>query len=404
MFHPKAAHGDTRALGKLRFRQFRNVLALALLSVAGFAEVSVAPAEPLGDTAAEFTFILDVLGTMGFTVAHTTTDVGRHAVGADELIRLEFLGSLLSLNAIFHSSKVGFFAFKALVVGQFEHCPALKIFIEILSKFDYSIVLVDALMRCSEDSFLLYILLDGKHLLNFSVNRWAVRGVHKLLALGAIQETKLNSRREPLKLESLLYTLHVEHVTAAKHNAGHSSQVFYTTHLTEFFLGVSVQDLVFMGLSLVVNFDTTFFQTGEALFLVPEATARMSACVHLLTTLIHLVDALRLTTDVFEGYIGTERGTFYLFVTEPTLTSFFHFLKFSASLSQMVGFFLAKDTEVLLALSASQPVLAHVFSTFLCHQVSFIVLALVVNLTWLHLHHCATGALDQTRVASNGNI
>jgi len=178
MFHPKSAHGDTCALGKLRFRQFRYVFSLALFCVAGFAEVSVTPAEPLGDTAAEFTFILDILSTVGFTVAHTTTDVGRYAVSADELIWLKFLGSLLSLNAIFHTSKVRFFAFKALVVGQFEHSPALKIFIEILSNFDYSVVLVNALMRCSQDSLLLYVLLDGKYLLNFSVNRWTVRSVH----------------------------------------------------------------------------------------------------------------------------------------------------------------------------------------------------------------------------------
>jgi len=93
----------------------------------------------------------------------------------------------------------------------------------------------------------------------------------------------------------------------------------------------------------------------------------MAACVHLLTTLIHLVDALGLAADVFKSYISTERSTFYLFVAEPALTSFFHLLKFSAGLSQMVGLFLAENAEVLLTLSTSQSVLTHVFSRFLRH-------------------------------------
>jgi hypothetical protein len=63
-------------------------------------------------------------------------------------------------------------------------------------------------------SFLLYILLNGEDFLNLRVDGRAVRGIHKLLTLGTVEETELYSGRKPLKLQSLLNALYVEHVPA----------------------------------------------------------------------------------------------------------------------------------------------------------------------------------------------
>jgi hypothetical protein len=40
----------------------------------------------------------------------------------------------------------------------------------------------------------------------------AVRSVHELLALSTVQETKLNPRRQPLELKSLLDALYMEYM------------------------------------------------------------------------------------------------------------------------------------------------------------------------------------------------
>ena len=76
----------------------------------------VSPAEPLRDGTTEFTFIFNVIGSVSLTVADAATDVCWDAVSTDQFIRLELLGRLLSLDAIFHSSKVGLFAFETLVI------------------------------------------------------------------------------------------------------------------------------------------------------------------------------------------------------------------------------------------------------------------------------------------------
>jgi hypothetical protein len=67
-------------------------------------------------------------------------------------------------------------------------------------------------MRCSLNSLLFYVLFYGQHLHNLRVDGRAVRSVHELLALSAVQETKLNPRRQPLELKSLLDALYMEYM------------------------------------------------------------------------------------------------------------------------------------------------------------------------------------------------
>lgn len=86
-----------------------------------FAEVCVAPAEPLGDGAAEFALEFDKL----LPVIHATFNSSSHthscALSTYQLFRLELTLILVgSCHAVLHSSKVGTLALEALEVGKLE--------------------------------------------------------------------------------------------------------------------------------------------------------------------------------------------------------------------------------------------------------------------------------------------
>ena len=63
------------ALRKLAGLFPRNIVTVTLLLVARFTEVRVAPAEPLGDGAAEFALELDKVGSMRLTVSSTQAEL-----------------------------------------------------------------------------------------------------------------------------------------------------------------------------------------------------------------------------------------------------------------------------------------------------------------------------------------
>ena len=93
--------------------------------MARLAEVSVAPAEPLGDRAAELAFELDEVCSVLFAVCVAETEFARRAFGAYQLLWLEILLGCLSRNAILHAAEVGNVTLKALVVGELEDGPRL---------------------------------------------------------------------------------------------------------------------------------------------------------------------------------------------------------------------------------------------------------------------------------------
>ena len=88
--------------------------------MAWFAEVSVAPAEPLGDRAAEFALELDEISSVLGAAASTYSKLLRGALAAYQVLRLEVLLLLLRRDTIFHAAEVGYFALEALVVCKFE--------------------------------------------------------------------------------------------------------------------------------------------------------------------------------------------------------------------------------------------------------------------------------------------
>jgi len=97
--------------------------------------MGVSPAEPLSDRATEFTFELNKIEAVLFTVSDTSSNSYRGATCTDQLVRFEISCFLLSPDTILHTSKVRFLAFEALVISQFKHRPSSQIVIESISFF-----------------------------------------------------------------------------------------------------------------------------------------------------------------------------------------------------------------------------------------------------------------------------
>ena len=100
MFDFEGARRRPATLGQLAFRLPRHVVTVDLALVAGLAEVGVAPAEPLGEGAAELALELDEVGAVLRAVLYTRTHTHRRALTAHQLLRLIDLALLLSLDAI----------------------------------------------------------------------------------------------------------------------------------------------------------------------------------------------------------------------------------------------------------------------------------------------------------------
>jgi len=123
--------------------------------VARFAEVGVAPAEPLGDRAAKFALKLDEIGTMIFAGFGASSDCDGGALAADKLFFLEVDVVLVGLIAILHASKVGLLTLEAHVVRKLAHGVFLQFPVEsIFFEFTHSVVLMKILKLCSLQGFL----------------------------------------------------------------------------------------------------------------------------------------------------------------------------------------------------------------------------------------------------------
>jgi hypothetical protein len=214
------------AFWQLVFGVFADVVAVALALVAGLAEVGVAPAEPLGDGAAELAFELDeVFSVLGAVVNGDLT-----AIGADELLGVERSSSLRLVHgshAIFPSSKIRFLAFEALEVciyrrGVFFGFPEVRrvLILQFLIIF-LQLFELEPLHR-----HFLYVLSEYPELLGH-FEELAVGGdADPLLAEGAEAEVEEDTRGEPFYLESLLQAFHVEDVAAFAHYAGGGGEGF----------------------------------------------------------------------------------------------------------------------------------------------------------------------------------
>jgi hypothetical protein len=85
----------------------------------------------------------------------------------------------------------------------------------------------------------------------------------------------------------------------------------------------------------------------------------MATWQHLVTTLVHQLNALSLPAHVTECWLQRGRGTNHLSHAESAFPCFFKLLKLLACLPQMIWLCLALSAEVLVACSTSYSELAH---------------------------------------------
>jgi hypothetical protein len=124
------------------------------------------------------------------------------------------------------------------------------------------------------------------------------------------------------------------------------------------------------------------------------AIARMAALQIRGTALLRFVLTSLLTAVI--------RRAFHVGTTEAALLACLVLLCLSACLAQMVGLLLARSTEVVLALGASDSMLAHVLGGSLVDDLAGVILDVIVDLAFNDLNHVAALALDHFFVPLEG--
>jgi hypothetical protein len=109
-------------------------------------------------------------------------------------------------------------------------------------------------------------------------------------------------------------------------------------------------------------YNAVIVKAGKAFLLSFEANTSVSTGMHFVTTSIHYLDALRLSTNIFKSWLHVRSRTLHLLRTESALTSHFVFLSFFTSLAQMVRLSSTESAEVLIACVAPNSVFTEVLS------------------------------------------
>ena len=93
--------------------------------MARLAEVCVSPAEPLCDTAAEFTLKLDEIYSVFWTLRIANAESVCRTFTTDKFFCFEFLSFLGCSQAIFHTTEVRVLTVVTEIVGALEDSPLL---------------------------------------------------------------------------------------------------------------------------------------------------------------------------------------------------------------------------------------------------------------------------------------
>ena len=231
------------------------------------------PTEPLCYTTTEFAFELDEVFSVFRAVLHGYFA----AVGADQFFGVEVaacLGLVHGSHAILSPSEVGFFTLVALEVGIDGH--GVLLWLAVVAGFFVSELGVTLLQLLELQPF-------QRHALDFLVEGFVVLTVSKqltlcwhadpLLAERAEAEVEENTRSDPLDLESLLQTLHMEYMSTTAAHARPSRESLNIAHCTVLIPIDPHQFVVALGALLA--------EAGQTGLLPPEAIARMSAMVDL---------------------------------------------------------------------------------------------------------------------------
>ena len=127
MFDLEWTLGRSRALRQLVPRLPAHIISTALLLVTRFAEVGVAPTEPLSHITAELAFKLDeiraVLGTRGIASAKGHCS----ALTTDQVLLFERVVVVLRRFTVLHTAEVRIATLEAHVVGEPLHGVSLQV-------------------------------------------------------------------------------------------------------------------------------------------------------------------------------------------------------------------------------------------------------------------------------------
>lgn len=148
----------------------------------------------------------------------------------------------------------------------------------------------------------------------------------------------------------------------------------------------AVRVRIFTKSLLLILGNTVFMQTRSMLLLIVITVARMATAKESRTALLGLVSASLLATVVCSVVAEVS----------PTEATFLHvllLLELSTGLAQMVGLLLARGTEVVLTLRASDSKLAHVLCSSLVDELAGIILDVIVYLALEDLNQVSTLAL-----------
>ena len=304
--------------------------------MAGLAEVSVAPAEPLGDGAAELALELDEV----LPVLRTCLDASAHcdggALAADELFFFEVLVVYLCCLAVFHAAEVGIGALEANVVRQFLQRITLQIIVKGVARLFQAGIFVQVFKLGSLHGHLDYTLLECDLLLNYLLQLGTRLAADLLLALWALEVVEHYTRTVPLLGYLLLHAVEVHDVAAVQVHRRGLANACAVADRTVVFL-VTVEALVVSHLV-----DALWLETGQALVLASVAAAMVATRQHLVTARLHRVEALLLSAHVLEGWLHRGRRLSQLFAAEPALGR----LLLIAGLTGVIGLSVAVGAEI----------------------------------------------------------
>ncbi len=247
--------------------------------MAGFTEVRVPPAEPLRNGAAELALEFNEVRPVLGAVLNARADTNRRALPADQLLRLE-VGPLLAGLAVLHAPEVGRLTLEAHVVGQLVDGVGPQVVEEPVLGILQPVMLVYPLELGPLHDLLQHVVLDPLGLAQLLHQGRAVGCVDPLLALGTLQVAEDHSRTGPPVLDLGENTVQVEYMVACQLHTGRLPQSLSIADNTVIVIALAESQLLLLGHALII-------QTGQALLLIIEPTARMATRQHLIATLIH---------------------------------------------------------------------------------------------------------------------
>ena len=369
------------------------------------AVVRVAVAEPERNRAAPFALEVNVVCTVLFAVFDSSPDQICRALRTDEVFAAVLSSRCHLVATVVQAAKVRLLALETHVVGTLEHRKRCQISIEAVVRVPESFVLVKTFKFCSLHSLCFDDAPDLANFGQFLLDRCAVGQIHRLFATWTVHKSEDNARRCPLVLYDRLDAFDVEDVAAAEFDARLRPK---SAHPADCAKGVLVdafvQDkrivIISCSLCCLARLPSAVrIEAGQALLFAKEATTWVTARMHFVAVLPNHFLALFAKANVLES----SSISLYFFVTlvgqlsttEATLLAVEETLVLLAVATGVVGTHATAMAKVFVARSTPHAILAHVDASTRRHNISIVILLVVVNLSLDSFKDVPAGALCQ---------